>query len=122
MFFYILQTFKIMLSSLLRFTRYVNIITLEGATKITKCKAEMFIGSQYWTALGNSEPLTYPGALGAVSLSGKLISFQSIQVRKADFPPAFFTGPGAARWFGECYQSNPGRRITPALNGDRAPS
>lgn len=57
----------------------------------------MFIGSQYWTALGNSEPPTYPGALGAVSLSGKLISFQSIQVRKADFPPAFFTGPCAAK-------------------------
>lgn len=52
---------------------------------------------QYWTPLGSSEPLSYPQALGAVSLSGKLISFQIIQVRKADFPPAFFRQPGAAK-------------------------
>lgn len=43
---------------------------------------------QYWTALGLSEPLMYPGALGAVLLSRKLISSQIIQVRKADFLPS----------------------------------
>lgn len=75
---------------------------LEGATKITTCKGEMFIGSQYWTALGSFEPPTYPGALAAVSLSGKLISFQRIQLRKADFPPTFFTGPGVAEDGSEC--------------------
>lgn len=44
MLFYILQTFKIILSSRLRFTRYVSIKTLRGDTKIAKCKGEMFIG------------------------------------------------------------------------------
>lgn len=50
---------------------------------------------QYWTALGLSEPLMYPGALGAVLLSRKLIS--------PDHPseegrlPAFFREPGTAK-------------------------
>lgn len=110
-----LVNFNPTLLSLLRFTKYVRIKTLEGDTKIITYKVEMFIGFSTGLHLAAlSHWLTQRHLEQYCSLESSSLSRLFKWGRQISLLP--FSGR-CQRWFGEYYRGNPGRRISPALNG-----